>query len=117
MKIDLLGGSYGDKYVQINSQRTVNWYTAYSQSDQANDKETASDTGRMNREAGKEIRTLKPFPVLTLLASNAGNRGRGAISIRDKGFVVIANTFYQIYVDGTLTQRGTLSASPNGATN
>ena len=117
MKIDLLGGSYGDKYAQINSQRTVNWYTAYSQSDQANDKETASDTGRMNREAGKEMRTLKPFPVLTLLASNTGNRGRGAISIRDKGFVVIDNTFYQIYIDGTLTQRGTLSASPNGATN
>jgi hypothetical protein len=116
MKIDLLGGSYQDKYIQINSQRTINWYPAYSYHDQVADSETNSGSGQINRESGKEIRTLKPTPGLTLFAENAGNTSRGAFSINDRAFFVIDNSFYEVFTDHTLTLRGTLSATLGGST-
>ena len=116
MKIDLLGGSYNDKYIQINSQLTKNWYPAYSYTDQVSDTETNSGSGQFSRESGKEIRTLKPTPAFTLHSSNTGNTSRGAFSINGRGFFVIDNTLYEVYSDGTLTSRGSLSVSPVGTT-
>ena len=116
MKIDLLGGSYKDKYTQINSQRTINWYPTYSHSDQVVDSETNSDTGKFNRESGKELRTLKPTPGLLLHSSNVGAVSRGAFAINGRGFVVIDNILYEVYNDSSVVSRGTLSASLPGGT-
>lgn len=113
MKIDLLGGSYKDKYVQLNSQRTINWYINSSFSEQT---EAADTTTGASREQGKERRSLRPLPALTLFASIAGTCGRGAFAINGRGFVVIDNLFYEVYNDSTTTLRGTLSASPTGST-
>ena len=115
MKIDLLGGSYQDKYVQLNSQRTINWYSNSSFSEQTESQETLSSTGNA-REQSKERKTLRPLPGLTLFASLEGSCGRGAFAINGHAYVVVDNRFYEVYNDGSTAIRGLLSASPVGTT-
>lgn len=118
MKIDLLGGTYQDENVQVNSQRTVNWYTSYSNIDQMAPAPTSTvQIYGTNRETSKEVKTLKPFAGLSIFTSIAGNKCRGTFSQNNRAFAVIDNTLYEILADTTPTNRGSLSGSPQGAAN
>lgn len=104
MKIDVIGGSYEQKYLNFNSQRTINWYPILSSQESKSKNPVA----------------LFPTPGLSTFATSALRYGRGIFTARtvtyNRCFVVLDTTFYEILADGTLTSRGTLTNIPAGAT-
>lgn len=100
MRIDVLGGSYQHKYLDLNSQRAINWFPV------------------LGAKQEKNLTPVSIFPTPGLLAYTA-NLGSMASDIYvtndltgiERCFAVIDETLYEIHVDGTTTNRGTLSGS------
>lgn len=97
MKIDLLGGSYQHKYLDLNSQQCVNWYSV---------------TGAQI-EKSKEPHVKFPTPGLEIFTTITGNKVRGLHVSRDltsnRLFAVVDDTLYEIGMDTTVTSRGALT--------
>jgi hypothetical protein len=103
MKIDILGGSYEQKYLNYNSQRTINWYPVIT----------------TQEEQSKTQIALFPTPGLSTFATSTGRYGRGIFTARttlyNRCFTVIDKTLYEVNPAGTLTSRGTLTNVPTGS--
>lgn len=105
MKLDILGGTYKAKYLDIGSQQTINWVPIlYSQQEQ-----------ELNQY------TFQPTPGLTRYITNTGLYSRGQIVARTtryvRAFCVIDKTLYEINSNQTLTNRGSLTNIASGSTN
>ncbi len=96
MKIDILGGSYQQKYKEFNSQRTINWYPVVSTPDEKNRSDTA----------------LFPFPGLSLYTTLPGRYFRGLFVANthnyNRCFAIVDKILYEILTNGTYTTIGTL---------
>ena len=97
MIIDLLGGTYEQRFKEWNSQRTINWYPKIS----------------AEQEKNKTKISLVPRPGLSQFTDLSGNIVRGIYTARTLGnercFAVKDKTLYEIHYDGSSTNRGSLS--------
>lgn len=104
MKLDILGGNYKDKYIDLNPQRTINWMPSISS----------------QSEKSRNQMSLKPTPGLSLYCSIAGRYNRGGVMARsgvyNRCFVVVDQTLWEINPNQTATNRGTLTNIPYGST-
>ena len=104
MKIDLLGGSYENRFIETNPQRTVNWYPVVS-----------SQT-----EQSKTKISLQPTTGLTLYITLPGRYLRGLFTVRThlytKCFAVVDQTLYEITDHNSYNTIGILSNIPIGST-
>src|SRR5579872_7375913 len=104
MKIDLLGGSYQQKYIEFNAQRTINWYQVVT----------------TQNEKSKSTTALFPFPGLTTYVTLPGRYLRGIFTARtndmQRCFAVCDNILYEINSNYTYTTRGTMSSMSVGST-
>jgi len=102
MIIDLLGGTYEQKFKDWNAQRTINWYPKVTQEVEKN----------------KTKMALYPRPGLTEFASASGNCVRGLFTARtltqERCFAVIGTTLYEIFYDGTMTSKASLPNLASG---
>lgn len=96
MKIDILGGSYQQKYKELNCQRTINWYPVPA-TEQEKDKYTSA---------------LFPFPGLTTFVAPGGRYNRGLFVAQthnyNRCFTVIDTTLYEILENAYYVSRGSL---------
>lgn len=104
MQIDLLGGSYQQKYTDFNSQRTINWYPV---------------PGLPNAQDKTKV-ALFPTPGLTSFGDTTGTNLRALYTARiltsNRCFTVADQTLYEVNSNGTFTSRGTLSDITNNST-
>lgn len=105
MKIDILGGSAENKYKNLNSQKTINWYLVPG----------------TQAEANKSQKSMFPTPGLPLYATADGRYHRGAyvarsVGLADRCFFVVDTTLYELGTDATITSRGSLSNMAYGFT-
>lgn len=104
MQIDLIGGSYVQKYPEVNTEKTVNWYVV----------------PRIGTAKDKVDKGLYPTPGLTAFTTSGGTNARNVYYARtltsERCFTIIDQTLYEVSSGGTLTSRGTLSAITNNAT-
>lgn len=102
MIIDIVGGSYKNKYIAMNGQRTINWYIVKDL--------IQSEEG----EGSKYKHALFPTPGLTSFAYPHLDFNRGIFTARtltyNRCFIVFDNYLYEIDQFGTLTNRGQMQA-------
>ncbi len=103
MQLNILGASAQAKYNALNAQRTINYYLVIGTQSEQN----------------KNPRALYPFPGTTLLGTASGRYHRGAfvatgINVVDRCFFVVDQTLNELGIDGTITNRGTLTNIPYG---
>src|SRR5260221_217562 len=103
MIIDLLGGSYDNKYKSWNSQRTVNWYP--QQAD--------------GKEKDKTQMALFPRPGLKQFAVLDGNPVRGLFTADSltqvRCFAVTGTSLWEIFYNGSTSLIGTLTGMAVGS--
>lgn len=104
MIIDLLGGTYEQRFKDWNSQRTVNWYPKISSESEKN----------------KTAMSLVPRPGLSEFVNLSGSSIRGMFTARtlrsERLFAVVDTTLYEVHYDGSSTSRGTLTGMSVGST-
>src|ERR1044071_6630041 len=104
MKIDLLGGSYEAKYKELNSQKTINWYPVLSTTD----------------EKDKSTTQLYPTPGLTTWVTLPGRYIRALYSPRTPDqntcFAIIDTTLYEIFLNQSYVNRGSVANCAQGTT-
>ena len=102
MIIDLLGGTYEQRFKDWNCQRTINWYPKISREEEKN----------------KTSVSLVPRPGLTEFAEASGGSVRGMFTartlIQERLFAVVDTTLYEVLYDGTMTSRGALTGMTTG---
>jgi len=93
MKIGLVGGSYQQRSLPFDSQRTVNLYPIFD-------------------EQGKEVASLLGTPGLSLFASAGNGPVRGCFcSANGRTFIVSGQDLYELNSTGASTFRGSLNSS------
>lgn len=104
MKIDIIGGSYQQKYKEYNSAKTINWYPV-----------TSTDS-----EKDKSQTALFPTPGLTLFTTPPGRYSRGLFTARTHNFTrcfaVVDNILYEILDNMTFINRGVMANLGIGST-
>lgn len=105
MRIDLIGGSYEQKYKSFNSQRTINMYPVPSIPEEKNKTQIA----------------LFPTAGSIKFATISGRYNRGIFTVRNhdyanRCFSIVDDGLYEIANDGTVTSRGTLTDIGTGST-
>jgi len=102
MEINLVGGSYKNKYIAVNPQRTINWYI---QRDSLPDEDS------------KYKQALIPTPGYTLFATSGYTNARKVFTARTitytRCFTVCQNQFIELFADGTKNVIGQLALIPN----
>lgn len=97
MKINLLGGSYEQKYKELNAQRSINWYPVVTDQQEQNKSQVA----------------LYPTPGLTSYVALPGRYIRGIFTARThtgvRCFAVCDTTLYEILNNKSYISRGSLS--------
>ena len=93
MAVPFVGPSYLLDTRTADVQRSVNLYPAPIESG-----------------SGKAAFMLKSIPGLVEFAS-IGNEGRGAYEINGRAWVVVDDTLYEVFTDGTTADRGSLLTS------
>lgn len=100
MKLDLLGGSYAQKYADISTQRCINWYPVYFNPKEKTNSQLA----------------LYPTPGLTQYYNIAGRYSRGGLVARttkySRAFCIVDQTLWEILSNHSVINRGTLSNIP-----
>lgn len=91
MRIPLVGGTYQMESVSFDNQRCVNMYLV------------GSETGTSKSFAG-----LRPVAGYTEFVTIGGGAIRGGIESSNRAFFISGDEFYEVYSDGTSTDRGTL---------
>jgi len=87
-----VGATYEMDALTFDCQRSVNLYPMVSESG-----------------TSKSVSALRSAPGYTTYSAMAGGPGRGGKTASNgRGFVVTANTLYELNTDGTRTNRGTL---------
>lgn len=101
MKLDLVGGSYKDKYAAVNSRRVINWYIKKD---------------LIEHEGSKYKKAYLPFPGSTSLVDTSTTYLRKIFVARTvssvRCFVVGDQTLFEVDEAGVLTNRGTLTDIP-----
>jgi hypothetical protein len=93
MKIGLVGGSYQQRSLPFDAQRTINLFPVFD-------------------DQGKEVASLYGTPGLTLFGDAGSGPIRGCFaSANGRAFVVSGDSLYEISSTGTETLRGTLNTS------
>jgi len=93
MRIGLVGGSYRERSLPFDAQRTINLYPVLD-------------------EQGKQVSALYGTPGLKQFADLGAGPVRGAFAASNgRVFAVSENTLFEIYRDGTFDARGTLNSS------
>lgn len=101
MQFDVVGGSYTNKYISLNPQKTINWYIH---------KQLLED------EKGKFQHSLQPTPGMTAFCDTAASilRKKSFFVARtldkERAFVVGDNYLYEVFSDGTCTSLGQMTA-------
>lgn len=105
MIIDLLGGSYPQKFVDWNAERSINWYPVIQ----------VQKFG----EKDKTKMALFPRPGLSAFTSDLGTNVRGLFTARtltqERCFAVVDQTLYEIDSGGGTTNRGSLANMLSGS--
>lgn len=104
MIIDLLGDTAEQKYLALNSQRSINWYLVPS----------------TQAEMSKAQKSMFPTPGLSLFTQVGGRYHRGAfvarsVGLSDRCFFVVDQTLYELGLDTSITNRGSISGIPFGS--
>lgn len=93
MKIGLVGGSYQQRSLPFDAQRSINLYPVFDPQ-------------------GKEVGALYGTPGLSLFGTTNGSPGRGCFpAANGRAFAVAGSNFFEVNSDGTTTNRGTLLTS------
>ena len=104
MDIDLLGGSYVQKYPEFNTERTINWYPV----------------PKVGKEKDKKEIALFATAGLSSFVNAGGTNQRGIYTARtlteERCFQVVDQTLNEVNTNGTVTGRGTLTNITNNAT-
>jgi hypothetical protein len=105
MRINIVGGSYQNKYSSVNTHRCINWYI---------------HKDLIEGETAKYKTALLPFPGLTSFCDTTKTYLRKIFVARTltytRCFVVADNTLYELDSAGTKTSRGTLTDLTNDST-
>lgn len=104
MQLNILGGSYQHKYLDVNNSSTINWYPVMTS----------------QQEQAKNQLILEPTAGLSVYTTISGRYYRGGFVARttkyERCFVVIDQTLWEINQNKSATNRGTLSQIANGTT-
>src|SRR3990167_9424521 len=96
MELDVIGGSYHHKYLDVNPQTTVNWYPV----------------DKTKRESNKTLHSLFPTPGLVEFADSSAKFIRGMVVAKtlnkNRCFFVADDILYELGKDSTITNRGAL---------
>lgn len=99
MDIDILGGNYKQRFVNVNPQTMINWYVV----------------NKTEIEGNKTLKAAFPFLGLTTFTEITGSRVRGMFVARtlkyNRCFAVVDDTLYELHKDGSATSRGALPNS------
>jgi len=97
MQLNILGGSFKSRYVDVNNQRSINWYPVLSDQIEQN-------TNQM---------TMWPTPGLGSFVNITGRYGRGSITARTtkytRCFVVVDQTLWEVTTNRTAINRGVMT--------
>lgn len=103
MILDLIGGTYEQRFKDWNSQRTINWYPKIAD----------------QKEKDKTQIALVPRPGLTEFVDLSGDAVRGLFTARtltqERCFAVVGTTLWEINYDGSSTSRGALTGMSTGS--
>jgi hypothetical protein len=103
MQIDLIGGSYENRYKDWNSQRCVNWFPKMAD----------------GKESDKTQKMLVPRPGLSQHANCTGDAVRGLFTARtrtqERLFAVVGTALYEIFYDGSTASIGALTGMATGS--
>ena len=103
MIIDLIGGTYEQRFKDWNSQRTINWYPKLSDKNEKNKTQIA----------------LVPRKGLKEFTDLSGDSVRGVYTVRtlsqERVFAVVGTTLHEIFYDGSSVSRGTLTGMATGS--
>lgn len=98
MKIALVGGSYTERSLPFDAQRSINLYPVFD-------------------EQGKEVSALYGTPGLTLFSTCGTGPGRGMFTAANGRCFVVANSgLYELTSAGVSTSLGTLSSTSGAVT-
>lgn len=93
-KIGLVGGSYRERSIPFDAQRTINLYPVQDQL------------------GGAEVSALYGTPGLSLFASSGSAATRGCLAAANgRAFIVSGSILYELSSNGTATNRGSLNTS------
>jgi hypothetical protein len=103
MIIDLIGGTYEQRFKDWSAQRTINWYPKIAD----------------QKEKDKTQIALVPRPGLTQFANVSGNSVRGLFTARtltqERLFAVVDTNLWEILYDGSTVLRGALTGMSTGS--
>jgi hypothetical protein len=103
MIIDLIGGTYEQRFKDWNSQRTINWFPKIGD----------------QKEKDKTQIALVPRPGLTQFVNLDGGTIRGLFTAytltQERCFAVIGTNLYEINYDASTTLRGALTGMATGS--
>lgn len=103
MIIDLIGGTYEQRFKDWNSQRTINWYPKLSDKNEKNKTQIA----------------LIPRKGLKEFTDLSGDSVRGQYTVRtlsqERHFAVVGTTLYEVFYDGSSVSRGALTGMATGS--
>lgn len=105
MQIDILGGTYQNRYKDWNAQLTINWYPKLTDS--------------KSQEKNKTQIALFPRPGLSLYVDLGGEAVRGIYTAytltQERCFAVVGTSLYEINYDLSSTFRGDLTGMATGS--
>lgn len=100
MKAGLVGGSYQERSLPFDAQRTINLYPVIDETRQ-----------------GKEVSALYGTPGLSLVQTLTGGSIRGVFSSTNgRAFVLCGANLYEIFSNATSTLRGTFTTNISNVT-
>jgi hypothetical protein len=103
--IDLLGGTYENRFKDWNAQRTINWYPKISD--------------QKSQEKDKTQMALFPRPGLSQFVNLTGDSVRGLFTAhtltQERCFAVVGTSLYEITYDGSSTLIGALTGMSIGS--
>jgi hypothetical protein len=103
---EFCGGSYTSQSPVTDAERTVNWYQELSESKGATSQQSLYPTPGFN--------LFCRFPAIGCRASFS--MGTGGTSISGRTFEIYGGTLFEVFTDGTFTNRGTVAVDHNPAT-
>lgn len=101
MELDIIGGNYKQRYVNVNPQQTINFFVV----------------DRSDQETNKTKHCLFSTPGLTTLVNIPGSMVRGIYTVNQgaspRCFAVVDDTLYEVFRNGSYNTIGALTGGMN----
>lgn len=98
-RFGLIGGDYKSQSPNASCEQTINWYPE-----------------KIESPDGKSAMALYPCPGISLFVALADSPIRAFLLINGRMFTIAGGTLFEIFTDGTSTNRGTVASDGQPAT-